>query len=116
MSPLQTIDVGQTADRKLPAFRASGVIDSDVTELAQYGEDVLIRKAPDDARMRPAPAAQDQVITQYTDSEKWCGDRCTKYAVLRVEATTFALAVICGVLALVLLGVMFPDAFAFMDP
>jgi hypothetical protein len=28
------------------------------------------------------------------DSEKWCGDERTKYAVLKVEGVTFAVALI----------------------
>jgi hypothetical protein len=35
------------------------------------------------------------------ESEKWCGDERTKYAVLKVEATSFVLAVLCMTLALV---------------
>jgi hypothetical protein len=32
---------------------------------------------------------------EYVDSEKWCGDERAKYAVLKVEATSFVLALIC---------------------
>jgi hypothetical protein len=38
---------------------------------------------------------------EYVDSEKWYGDERTKYAVLKVEATSFVLAVLCMTLALV---------------
>jgi hypothetical protein len=48
---------------------------------------------------------------EYVDSEKWCGDQRTKYAVVKVEATSFVLAVICVALALVLVSVMFPNEF-----
>jgi len=46
-------------------------------------------------------AADRQVITKYMDSEKWCGDERTKYAVLKIEGTSFVLAVLCMTLALV---------------
>jgi hypothetical protein len=50
------------------------------------------------------------------DAEKWCGDQRTKYAVVKVEATSFVLAVICVALALVLVSVMFPDEFSLIGP
>jgi hypothetical protein len=91
--------------------------------VAETDEDVLILKAPDAPRLvpddvleRPAAAVNEQVITQYVDSEKWCGDERTKYAVLKVEATSFVLAVICAALALVLVSVMFPQGFALIGP
>jgi hypothetical protein len=40
------------------------------------------------------------------DSEKWCGDERTKYAVVKVEATSFVVAVIVALAALVV-SVMF---------
>jgi hypothetical protein len=63
---------------------------------------VRILNVPDEVLERPEAAADGQVITEYVDSEKWCGDQRTKYAVLKVEATSFGLAVICGAFALVL--------------
>ena len=108
MSLLQRIGVHQKSDHWHPAFRPSGV-NSDVSEATETDEDILIlnargapRLVPDDVLERPAAAANGQVITQYVDSEKWCGDERTKYAVLKVEATSFVLAVICAALALVL--------------
>jgi hypothetical protein len=53
---------------------------------------------------------------EYVDSEKWCGDERTKYAVLKVEALSFVLSVICVTLALVLVSVMFPDRFSLIGP
>ena len=50
-----------------------------------------------------------KLFSEYVNSEKWCGDQRTKYAVVRVEATSFVLAVISVALALVLVSVMFPD-------
>jgi hypothetical protein len=107
MSLLQRTDVCQKADHRHPAFRPSGVTNSDVSEVTET--DVLIlnardapRLVPDDVLERAAAAADGQVITEYVDSEKWCGDQRTKYAVLKVEATSFGLAVICGAFALVL--------------
>ena len=50
------------------------------------------------------------------DSEKWCGDERTKYAVVKVEAISFVLAVICVTLVLVLVSVMFPDEFSLIGP
>jgi hypothetical protein len=111
--------VYQKADLWHPAFRPSGVMNSDVSEVTETDEDVLIinardapRLVPDDALERPAAAADGQVITEYVDSEKWCGEERTKYAVVKVEAISFVLAVICVALALVLVSVMFPDEWA----
>lgn len=110
MSLLQRTDVYQKADHRHPAFRPSGVMNSDLSEVTETDEDILILNGPDDVTSfgtlnvleRAAAAADGQVITEYVDSEKWCGDQRTKYAVLKVEATSFGLAVICGALALVL--------------
>ena len=55
---------------------------------------------------RAATAEDRQVITKYVDSEKWCGDERTKYAVVKVEATSFVVAVIVALAALVV-SVMF---------
>ena len=103
----------QKADLWHPAFRPSGVMNSDVSEVTEADDDVLIpnardatRLVPDDVLERPAAAADEQVITEYVDSEKWCGDQRTKYAVLKVEATSFVLGVICLAIALVLVSVM----------
>jgi hypothetical protein len=122
MSLLQRIDVYLKADHWHPAFRPSGVMNSDVSEVTEADEDVLIPKARDAPRLVPdevlvpaAAAAGEQVITEYVDSEKWCGDQRTKYAVLKVEATSFVLA-ICVALALVLASVMFPDEFSLIGP
>ena len=112
MSLLQRTDVYQKADHWHPAFRPSGVMNSDVSEVTETDEDVLILKAcdaprlvPDDVLQRAAAAADEKVI-KYVDSAKWCGDQRTKYAVLKVEATSFVLGVICLALALVLVSVM----------
>ena len=63
------------------------------------------RLVPDDVLERAA----DRVITEYVDSEKWCGDQRTKYAVLKVEVTSFVLAV---ALAHVFASVTFPNEWA----
>jgi hypothetical protein len=70
------------------------------------------RLVPDDVLERAA----DRVITEYVDSEKWCGDQRTKYAVLKVEVTSFVLAVICVALALVFASVTFPNEWALIGP
>jgi hypothetical protein len=108
--------VYQKADLWHPAFIPSGVMNSDVSEVTETDEDVLILNVPDEVLERPAAAADGQVITEYVDSEKWCGDQRTKYAVVKVEATSFVLAVICVALALVLVSVMFPDEWALVGP
>ena len=107
MSLLQRTDVYQKIGCWHPALRPS----SDVGEVTETDEDVLILNAPDAPRLlpdvvleRPAAAANGQVITRYVDSEKWCGDERTKYAVVKVEATSFVLAVICAALVLVLVS------------
>jgi len=111
MSLLQRTDVYQKIGCWHPALRPSGVINSDASEVTETDEDVLILNAPDAPRLvpdvvleRPAAAANGQVTTEYVDSEKWCGDQRTKYAVLKVEATSFVLAVICAALVLVLVS------------
>jgi hypothetical protein len=78
------------------------------SEVTKSDEDVLIpdargapRLVPDDVLEPAAAAADKQVIKKYFDTESWCGDERTKYAVLRVEATSFVLAVLCMTLALV---------------
>ena len=98
MSLLQRIDVYQKADHYHPAFRPSRVINREVRLLE-----------------RAAPAAHRQVITEYVDSEKWCGDQRTKYAAVKVEAISFVLAVIVA-LAVVVVSVMFPDEFSLIGP
>ena len=108
----------QKADLWHPAFIPSGVMNSDVSEATETDEDFIInardapRLVPDEVLEPPAAAADGQVITEYVDSEKWCGDPRTKYAVLKVEVTSFVLAVICMALALVLVSVMFPNEFS----
>jgi hypothetical protein len=112
--------VYQKADLWHPAFIPSGVMNSDVREATETDEDVLInardapRLVPDEVLERAPPAWE--VITEYVDSEKWCGEERTKYAVVKVEATSFVLAVICVALALVLVGIMFPDGWALIGP
>ena len=85
-------------------------MNSDVNEVTETDEDVLILDAPNAPRLvpdvvleRPAAAADGKVI-KYVDSAKWCGDQRTKYAVLKIEATSFVLGVICMALALLLVS------------
>jgi hypothetical protein len=84
MSLLQRTDV-------YPAFRPSGVMNSDVSEVTETDEDLNPRDAPrlvsDDVLERAPPAWE--VITEYV-------------------ATSFVVAVICVTLALALVNVMFP--------
>ena len=96
---------------------------SDLSEVTETDEDVGILNVPDGMQERAADtlwldgaAADGRVITKYVDSEKWCGDQRTKYAVLKVEVTSFVLAVTCVALALVLVSVMFPDEWALIGP
>ena len=111
MSLLQRIDVYQKID---PAFIASGVMTSDVSEVTLIPNALdAPRLVPDDVLER---AADGRVITEYVDSEKWCGDQRTKYAVVKVEAASFVLAVICVTVALVLVSVMFPHEFSLIGP
>jgi hypothetical protein len=119
MSLLQRTGVYQKTDHWHPALTPSGVMTSDVSEVTETDEDVLIPNARDAPRLVPhdvlerAPLAADgQIVTEYVNSEKWCGDQRTKYAVVKVEATSFVLAVICVALAFVLVSVMFPDEWA----
>ena len=123
MSLLQRTDLYQKVDHWQPAFRPSGVMNSDVSEVTKTDEDVLILNVPDDVQKHAADrlwldgaATDGQVITKYVDSEKWCGDQRTKYAVVKVEATSFVLAVICVALAFVLVSAMFPDEWALIGP
>jgi hypothetical protein len=120
MSLLQRTGVNQKTDHWHPAFRPSGVMTSNVSEVTETDEGVLIRDAPrlvpDDVLEPAAAVADGQVTTEYVESEKWCGDQRTKYAVLKVEATSFVLAVICVALALVLASVMFPDEWSLIGP
>jgi hypothetical protein len=113
---LQGIDVYQKAE---PAFIPSGFM-SNLSELIKTDEDVLIRDAPrlvpDDALERAIPDTLRLLRTGRVDSEKWCGDQRTKYAVLKVEVTSFVLAVICVTLALVLASVTFPNEWAVIGP
>jgi hypothetical protein len=111
------------ADLWRPAFTPSGVMTSDASEVTETDGDVLITNArdaprlvPGDVLQRPAAAADGPVITEYVDSEKWCGDERTKHEVLKVEATSFVLAVICVALVLVLVSVMFPDEWVLIGP
>ena len=110
MSLLQRTGVYQKTDHWHPAFRLSGDMTIDVNE-GETDEDVPILNVPDDVQQYAADtlwldgAAAERVITKDVNSEKWCGDERTKYAVLRVEVTSFVLAVICVTLALVLASV-----------
>jgi hypothetical protein len=90
--------VYQKADLWHPAFRPSGVMNSDVSEVTETDEDILIpnaRDAPrvvsDDVLERAPPAWE--VITEYV-------------------ATSFVVAVICVTFAGALVNVMFPDEWA----
>jgi hypothetical protein len=109
--------VYQKGHHKHVAFRPS-----DVSEMTETDEDVLIIDVSDDMLERAVTAdvlilnlnVPDDVLghaTATVDSAKWCGDQRTKYAVLKVEAISFALAVICVTFALTLVSAMFPDAF-----
>jgi hypothetical protein len=113
---LQRIDVYQKAE---PAFTPSGFMNN-LSEVIKADEDFLIRDAPrlvpDDVLERPIPDTLRPLRTGRVDSEKWCGDQRTKYAVLKVEVTSFVLAVICVVLALVFASVTFPNAWALIGP
>jgi hypothetical protein len=116
MSLLQRTGVYQETDYWHPAFGPSGVMTSDPSEVTETDEDIRILNVPDEVQERATDtlwldgaAADGQVITEYVDSEKWCGEERTKYAVVKVEAISFVLAVICVALALVS---MFPDEWA----
>jgi hypothetical protein len=113
----------QKTDHWHAALKPSGVMTSDVSEVTETDEEVRIlnaRDAPrlvrDDVREPAAAAADERVTTEYVVSEKWCGDERTKYAVLKVEATSFVLGVMCLALALVLVGVMFPGEWSLIGP
>ena len=123
MSLLQRAGVYQKTDHWHPALTSSGLMTSDLSEVTENDGDVRILNVPDDAQEHAADtlwldgaAADEQVITKYLDSEKWCGDQRTKYAVLKVEVTSFVLAVICVTLAIVLVSVMFPNEFSLIGP
>ena len=112
----------QKTDHWHPALKPSGVMTSDVSEVTETEEDVLILNATDAPRLVPddvlecAAAAADEKVLKYVPSAEWCGDQRTKYAVLKVEATSFVLGVICLALALVLVSVMFPHEFSLIGP
>ena len=112
---LQRIDVYHAE----PAFIPSGFMNK-LSEVIKTDEDVLIRDAPrlvpDDALERAIPDTLRLLRTGSVDSEKWCGDQRTKYAVLKVEVTSFVFAVICVTLALVLVSAMFPDQWSLIGP
>jgi hypothetical protein len=102
MSFLQRTDLYQKADHWHPAFRPSGVMNSDVSEVTKTDENILIpnaRDAPrlvsDDVLERAPPAWE--VITEYV-------------------VTSFVVAVICVWLALALVNVMFPGEFSLIGP
>jgi hypothetical protein len=123
MSLLQRTGAHQKTHHWHPALTLGGVMTSDVSEVTETDEDVRILNVPDDVQEHAAhtlwldgAAADGQVITKYVDSEKWCGDQRTKYAVLKVEVTSFVVAVICVTLALELVNVMFPNAFSLIGP
>ena len=123
MSLLQRTGVYPKIHHWHPAFTPSGVMTTDASEVTEADEDVRILNVPDGVQEYAAhtlwldgAAADGQVITKYVDSEKWCGDQRTKYAVLKVEVTSFVLAVVCVALALELVNVMFPNDFSFIGP
>jgi hypothetical protein len=122
MSLLQRIGVHQKTDHWHPALTTSGVVTSDVSEVIETDEDVRILNVPDDVQEHAdtlwldGATADGQVITKYVHSEKWCGDQRTKWAVVKVEVTSFVLAVTCVALALVLVSVMFPDQWSLIGP
>jgi len=102
MSLLQRIDPRQKADHWHPAFRPSGVMNSDWSEVTETDEDILIphardvpRFVSDDVLERAPPAWE--VITEYV-------------------ATSFVVAVICVWLALALVNVMLPGEFSLIGP
>jgi hypothetical protein len=102
MSLLQRNDLYQKADHRHPAFKPSGIMNSDLSEVTETDEDVLIpnaRDAPrlvsDDVLERAPPAWE--VITEYV-------------------ATSFVVAVICVWLVLALVNVIFPGELALIDP
>ena len=122
MSSLQRTGVYQKTEHWHPAFTFSGVMTSDISE-GETDEDVRILNLPDDVQEHAADtlwldgaAAGGQLITKYVDSEKWCGDERTKYAVLRVEVTSFVLAIIGVTLALVLVSAMLSNEFSLIGP
>jgi hypothetical protein len=91
--------------------------------VTETDDDGRILNVPDNVQEHAADTlwldgavADEKVITKYVDSAKWCGDQRTKYAVLKVEATSFVLAVICVALALVLVSEMFPDQWSLIGP
>jgi hypothetical protein len=119
MSLLQRTGVYQKTDHWHPALTPSGLMTNDVSGATETDKDVRILNVPDDVQERAADtlwldgaAADGQVITKYVNSEKWCGDQRTKYAVLKVEVTSFVLAVICVTFVLALVSVMFPNEFS----
>jgi hypothetical protein len=94
--------VYQKADLWHPAFRPSGVMNSDVSEVTETDENILIpnaRDAPrlisDDVLERAPPAWE--VITEYV-------------------ATSFVVAVICVTFAFAFVNVMFPGEWALIGP
>ena len=99
MSLLQRTGVYQKTDHWHAAFTPSGVMTSDVSEVTETDEDVLIPNARDAPRLvsddvlEHAPPAW-EVITE----------------------TSFVVAVICVWLALALANVMFPGEWALIDP
>jgi hypothetical protein len=122
MSLLQRTGVYQKTDHWHPAFTPSGVT-SDVSEVIEPDEHVCILNVPDNVQEHAADTlwldgagADGQVITKYAHSEKWCGDQRTKWAVVKVEVTSFVLAVTCVSLALMLVSVMFPDQWSLIGP
>jgi len=109
----------QKVDVWHPAFTLSGVMNGDASEVTEIDENLLIRDAPPlvpNNVLERARTADEQVITKYVDSETWCGDERTKHAALKVEATSFVLAVICVALVVVLVSVVFPDQWSLIGP
>ena len=115
---------GLSKNRSLASrFYTERCHDQHVSEVTETDDDGRILNVPDNVQEHAADTlwldgavADEKVITKYVDSAKWCGDERTKYAVLKVQATSFVLAVICVALALVLVSVMFPHEWSLIGP
>jgi hypothetical protein len=102
MSLLQRTGVYQKTDHWHPAFIPSGVMTSDVSEVTEPDEDILIPNARDAPRL-----VSDDVLERVPPA--W--EVITEYVV-----TSFVVAVIWVWLALALVNVMFPGEWALIDP
>jgi hypothetical protein len=122
MSLLQKTGVYPETNHWHPALAAGDVMTGDKSEVTETDEDVRIFNMLD-VQERVAhtlwlhgTAPDWQIITRSVDSERWCGDQRTKYAVLKVEVASFVLAVICVTFAFVLVSVIFPNDFSLIGP